>query len=492
VKIEPKFRDVEFFSDGLCAVLDTAETHKYGFINTKGEFAITPQFDDANVFKNGLATVQIGEKYGVIDKTGKYVINPQFDYMLPDGNLFLIGQDNKYGWCDKTGKYVINPQFDAVSSFYGGNFAAVESGDKWGYVDKKGKFEINPQFDRAYSFIGNIAPVKTGNQWGFIDKKGKFEINPQFKSIAEYDIVIYLSGYRGASVTSDYFNAEDIVAAFNFTSPEGLTAASTYNEVMRIFGLSESSLNKYSKEYKALSGKKIGSKVKCDFFVHGTPYDEQKSSSGWYTSTNYIFDGTRKPDYYSYLIFADTEDNAKAIYDLFLEKWKVWKEKGAINLTHDGKRVGAAFGLQYAEANNLQSPEAYKEMDAKYKKFLEDNGKRSGVKTTASGLQYEILTEGSGAKPVATDKVKVHYTGKLIDGTVFDSSVERGKPAIFGLNQVIKGWTEGLQLMSKGAKYKFYIPSELAYGEKGAGEKIPPLAALIFDVELLEINPADE
>ena len=119
--------------------------------------------------------------------------------------------------------------------------------------------------------------------------------------------------------------------------------------------------------------------------------------------------------------------------------------------------------------------------------FLEENGKREGVSTTESGLQYEVLTEGEGEKPVATDRVRVHYHGTLIDGTVFDSSVDRGEPAVFGVNQVIKGWTEALQLMSIGSKWKVFIPAELAYGERGAGGDIGPNAALVFEVELLEI-----
>ena len=120
--------------------------------------------------------------------------------------------------------------------------------------------------------------------------------------------------------------------------------------------------------------------------------------------------------------------------------------------------------------------------------FLADNAKREGVIVTPSGLQYEVLTAAEGKKPKATDKVKVHYEGTLIDGTVFDSSYRRGEAISFGLNQVIKGWTEGVQLMSVGAKYKFFIPYNLAYGERGAGAQIPPYAALIFTVELLDIE----
>ena len=120
--------------------------------------------------------------------------------------------------------------------------------------------------------------------------------------------------------------------------------------------------------------------------------------------------------------------------------------------------------------------------------FLAENAKRKGVKVTESGLQYEVLEATIGQKPKAIDKVRVHYEGTLIDGTVFDSSYKRGESITFGLNQVIKGWTEGLQLMSIGSKYKLYLPYQLAYGERGAGANIPPYAALIFTVELLGIE----
>jgi len=119
--------------------------------------------------------------------------------------------------------------------------------------------------------------------------------------------------------------------------------------------------------------------------------------------------------------------------------------------------------------------------------FLEKNAQRPEVKVLPSGLQYEVLQEGEGEKPTAESKVKVHYHGTLIDGTVFDSSVERGEPATFGVGQVIEGWTEALQLMPEGAKWKLYIPSDLAYGARGAGQKIGPYTTLIFEVELLEI-----
>lgn len=125
--------------------------------------------------------------------------------------------------------------------------------------------------------------------------------------------------------------------------------------------------------------------------------------------------------------------------------------------------------------------------EAAGKKFLEENGKRVEVKTTASGLQYEVITDGDGEMPTAHDQVEVHYTGKLIDGTVFDSSVERGVPATFGVTQVIPGWVEALQLMKAGSKWRLFIPSQLAYGPQGAGGVIGPNSTLIFDVELLKV-----
>ena len=137
----------------------------------------------------------------------------------------------------------------------------------------------------------------------------------------------------------------------------------------------------------------------------------------------------------------------------------------------------------------LQAKEAEKGKVAREagERFLAENAKKEGVMVLPSGLQYQVLTAAEGRKPAATDQVKCHYEGRLTDGTVFDSSYRRGEPATFPLNGVIAGWTEGLQLMGEGSKFRFFIPYHLAYGERGAGASIPPYAALVFDVELLEV-----
>ena len=137
----------------------------------------------------------------------------------------------------------------------------------------------------------------------------------------------------------------------------------------------------------------------------------------------------------------------------------------------------------FAEQEALQQA-----ANAEGEQFLAENAKKEGVKTTASGLQYQVLRDGNGKQPKATDQVECHYEGTLIDGTKFDSSYDRGQTATFPLNQVIAGWTEGLQLMREGAKYRFFIPYQLGYGERGAGASIPPYAALIFDVELVAVK----
>ena len=182
-------------------------------------------------------------------------------------------------------------------------------------------------------------------------------------------------------------------------------------------------------------------------------------------------------------------------YDLFHLAMKDFFENASLRLTEE------QIQTQLQALNEIMSEkqqEVQKQQEAmqaelavvekeKGARFLAENQKRAGVITTPSGLQYEVLVEGTGKQPSSTNKVTVHYTGTLLDGTIFDSSVQRGEPLEFGLNMVIPGWTEGLQLMKEGGKAKLYIPSDLAYGDRGAGQLIPPGATLIFEVELLKV-----
>lgn len=153
----------------------------------------------------------------------------------------------------------------------------------------------------------------------------------------------------------------------------------------------------------------------------------------------------------------------------------------------EGQRILNEFFEELDRKQQAATAEMGKKAKEAGEKFLKENAGKPGVTVTKSGLQYTVLSEGTGKKPTADDTVRCHYEGTLIDGTVFDSSYRRGEPAEFGLRQVISGWTEGVQLMSEGAKYRFFIPYNLAYGERGAGSDIPPFAALIFDVELIKV-----
>lgn len=169
----------------------------------------------------------------------------------------------------------------------------------------------------------------------------------------------------------------------------------------------------------------------------------------------------------------DTTDFAKAVADVLAGK--------STELTPIEAQTTVQEFMQKQEA------ERSKFIRKAGEDFLAENAKKDGVVVLPSGLQYTVLTEGTGAQPKATDQVKCHYEGRLIDETVFDSSYQRGEPAVFPLNGVIAGWTEGVQLMKEGAKYRFFIPYNLAYGERGAGNSIPPYAALVFDVELIKV-----
>ena len=163
-------------------------------------------------------------------------------------------------------------------------------------------------------------------------------------------------------------------------------------------------------------------------------------------------------------------------------------EDNDLQVSHqEGQQIVNAFFRELEQKQNAAKAEAGKAAKEEGAKFLAENANKEGITVTKSGLQYEVLTEGTGKKPKASDTVRCHYEGRLLDGTIFDSSYKRNEPADFGLQQVIAGWTEGVQLMAEGAKYRFYIPYMLAYGEGGAGAMIPPFATLIFDVELINV-----
>ena len=176
----------------------------------------------------------------------------------------------------------------------------------------------------------------------------------------------------------------------------------------------------------------------------------------------------------------DIDDFAKAIKDILAGKKPEIDDAEAQTLVKD-------FFEKQEVKQRAAAAEKFKETKEKGEAYLAENAKKEGVVTLPSGLQYQVIKEGNGRRPKATDKVKCHYEGMLVDGTLFDSSIQRGEPATFPLNGVIKGWTEGLQLMQEGAKYRFFIPYHLGYGENGAGASIPPFSALVFDVELIEV-----
>lgn len=178
------------------------------------------------------------------------------------------------------------------------------------------------------------------------------------------------------------------------------------------------------------------------------------------------------------IVSSDFADGVAAVYEGATPKMSYDEAKAVIQ----------SFFSQLQEKQNAAMAEMARVNAEAGKAFLAENAKRSEVKTTASGLQYEVIAEGDGNKPSANNTVKVHYTGSLIDGTVFDSSVQRGEPAVFGVTQVIPGWVEALQMMTVGSKWRLFIPSELAYGANGAGNIIGPNATLIFEVELLGIE----
>ena len=197
---------------------------------------------------------------------------------------------------------------------------------------------------------------------------------------------------------------------------------------------------------------------------------------------------------YSYMIGMDIGNSLKELNApldtnaIFYGMLDILKGRAPLLTEADLNQVKQDFGKMMQEKQMSRMKEASDKNGKEGQAFLDDNKKKPGVITTASGLQYTVITEGKGPMPKATDKVKVNYEGTLIDGKIFDSSIKRGQPAEFPVNGVIPGWTEALQLMKVGSKFKVFVPSNLAYGERGAGRDIGPNATLIFEVELLSIE----
>ena len=194
---------------------------------------------------------------------------------------------------------------------------------------------------------------------------------------------------------------------------------------------------------------------------------------------------------YGYVMGRTNADTLKDInLDAFIEGLKQGSTGQKSSLTDQEMAKALAQYKKQSESKQLAEFQALAAANLKEgKAFLDENAKRTGVTTLASGLQYEVIAQGSGKSPKASSKVKVHYEGRLIDGTIFDSSIARNQPAEFQVSQVIQGWTQGLQLMKEGAKYRFFIPAHLAYGEIGSGDAIGPNSTLIFDVELIQVKP---
>lgn len=226
--------------------------------------------------------------------------------------------------------------------------------------------------------------------------------------------------------------------------------------------------------------------------AHATTPDSKKSSTAKSSISASSTDSQKVGYSFGYYM---GKGNADAIPDLdtdkFIAGFRDGYGKKASGLTEEDMRKTL---IAYKEKHDAEAMKEIQKLAAdnatKGAAFLAENGKKAGVTTTASGLQYEVITAGTGAAPTADDQVQVNYEGKMLDGTVFDSSIARGQPVTFPLTGVIAGWTEGLQLMKEGSKYRFFIPAKLAYGETGAST-IPPNSVLIFEVELLKVMKPD-
>lgn len=303
--INPQFKRVGYFSEGLCAFSDKAG--KWGFIDEQGKIIINPQFQAAEAFQDGQAIVLSERKAGLIDKTGKYIINPQFESLEKDGNIFLVRSGGKYGWADKEGKFIINPQFEASYGFNGGNMAAVLSGRSWGYIDKDGKYSINPQFSYASPFNGSVAVVGNGSQIGIIDKEGKYLVNPQFNDVSN-NYSATLSGKQvPVTITSDFVDINTVinklrgditdqsVAGFNFSSKVG--------DIIQKYGKAPASYSYSNRNVYLFERESISQGIKLSMEIGGMIF----ISRGW----SYELNLSAVPDEFQYRIDLDAKAQRK-------------------------------------------------------------------------------------------------------------------------------------------------------------------------------------
>ncbi|MDP4240145.1 MAG: WG repeat-containing protein [Bacteroidota bacterium] len=277
VKIAPQFSATGDFSDGKCAVANSAG--EWGYIDTEGNVSINYQYTRANGFVDGKAIVQSGKECGVIDEKGKFVINPLFSEMKADSPEYIIKQNNKWGWCDGSGTITIDPQFGEAYPFNGNELAPVKLGNKFGFVDRKGKLIIDAQFDAALPFNGKIAWVVSKGKGGFIDKDAKYIIQPLHDAVSE-DLKAYLQTGTSAyeSVNTDYFDVDAIVNRLKNDITESTVAGLSYKSPMsliyRKYKKSEADFIKNASEHKIISAERISNDATLDFFLLGTPWSE--------------------------------------------------------------------------------------------------------------------------------------------------------------------------------------------------------------------------
>lgn len=315
VEIQPQFYNIYHFAEGLCPVQD--EDGDWGYINKKGDLVIDYQFDEAFPFVGETAVVALGNVYGIIDTRGNYIINPQFDEIQPDGNLFLVLQDDKYGWIDQKGSFIINPQFENAYGFNGNELAPVRipSISEWGYINKDGILAIKPRYSYAFPFDGKTALVRNGRNFGFIDDEGESIVETEYTALSESYVEHWKSHERfkpGTNrIETAYFNYNDLL-----DSIKSVISASKYNTVhfedslggiLEKFNIDPGLFPKRSgiaeyplKDYFATNDARVSFSMKIK------AYDEKKvernyDSYSYYHDTEYLLNESVKPEGFTFV-----------------------------------------------------------------------------------------------------------------------------------------------------------------------------------------------